>query len=249
MIKVLIVDDEARARNVLYHYILAFVPQITEIKVATSGIEAKRILGSYDPDLVFLDVEMPYQNGFDFLSDFPNPHFDIIFITGYNQYAIQAIRFSAFDYLLKPLDAEELITAVERFVIKREMVTSKRLLYENLLCNMERKDSADLRLAVPSSDGVFFFSISEILRLEADRNYTKIHLVNKRPFLASKTLKYFEETLEQFRFIRTHKSHLVNPEHIIRITSNHDFIVMADGARIEVSRRKKDEVQQLLRLR
>lgn len=249
MIKALIIDDELKARSVLQHYVASFIPEVTEVQQADSVDNALLLLQSYQPDIVFLDVEMPHKNGFDFLVAVQDHSFDIIFITAYNQYAIQAIRFSALDYLLKPVDPDELKAAVQRHLEKKESSQHKKELYDNLARNIEKKDVKDFRLAVPSNEGVFFFSLDEILRLEADRSYTHIHLVGKRPFIASKTLKYFEEMLEEFNFIRTHKSHLVNPRHITRISNDNEFVLLSDGSKAEISRRKKDEVQQQLKLR
>src|SRR5688572_12832636 len=212
MIKALIIDDEVKARNVLQYYLQSFVTEITEIRQADGVDNALDILTVYQPDIVFLDVEMPHKNGFQFLIEQKNPSFDVIFTTAYNQYAIQAIRFSALDYLLKPVDPDELKNAIQRHLEKRENGAQKKELYDNLVSNIEKKDVKDFKIAVPSAEGVYFFTIDEILRLEADRSYTHIHLVKKRPFIASKTLKHFEEMLEEFHFIRTHKSHLVNPK-------------------------------------
>lgn len=249
MIKVLIVDDEPRARNVLHQFIISFVPEIGEVRAAASVQEAKGVMEFFKPDIVFLDVEMPHQSGFDFLLMHNSPDFDIIFTTAYNQYAIQAIRFSALDYLLKPICPDDLRDAVKRHLSKRDNRRQKKLLYDNLTSNIEKRDVKDFRLAVPSAEGVFFFMVNDILRLEADRNYTIIHLRGKRPFIASKTLKHFEEMLEKFRFMRTHKSHLVNLDHVVRISNNNEFIILSDGTKIEVSRRKKEEVQQQLNIK
>ena len=249
MIKVLIIDDEQKARSILEHYITNFIPQVTEIRQADSADAATEILKGYQPGIVFLDVEMPHKNGFDFLVQLKDPSFDVIFTTAYNQYAIQAIRFSALDYLLKPVDPDELNAAVQRHLEKQQSVQQKKELFDNLVKNIEKKEVKDFKIAVPSSEGVYFFMIDDILRLEADRSYTHIHLVNKRPFIASKTLKHFEEMLEEFNFIRTHKSHLVNPKHITRISNDNEFVLLTDGSKVEVSRRKKEEVQQQLKIR
>ncbi|SEI74886.1 two component transcriptional regulator, LytTR family [Dyadobacter koreensis] len=249
MIKTLIIDDEAKARNVLNHYLLNLVPEITEIRQADSVDAALEILKTYHPGIVFLDVEMPYKTGFDFLLALKEPTFEIIFTTAYNQYAIQAIRFSALDYLLKPVDPDDLRNAINRYLEKQKPAKQKKELFDNLVQNIGKKEVKDFKLAVPSSQGVFFFTLDEILRLEADRNYTIIHLVGKRPFVASKTLKHFEEMLEEFSFIRTHKSHLVNSFHIVRLSNDHEYVLLSDGAKIEISRRKKDEVQQQLNFR
>lgn len=249
MIKALIIDDEQKARNILQHYIVNFIPEITEVRQADSVDLALQILKDYQPGIVFLDVEMPNKNGFDFLLSVTTPQFDVIFTTAYNQYAIQAIRFSALDYLLKPVDPDELKAAVLRHAEKQESAADKQQLFDNLVQNIDKKDIRDFRIAVPSNEGVYFFTIDEILRLEADRSYTHIHLVGKRPFIASKTLKHFEEMLEEFQFIRTHKSHLVNPRHITRVSNDNEFVLLTDGSKVEVSRRKKDEVLQQLKIR
>jgi len=249
MIKALIIDDEPKARNVLKHYLESFVSEVTEIRQADSVDAAMQVLCVYKPDIVFLDVEMPHKNGFQFLMEIKEPLFDVIFTTAYNQYAIQAIRFSALDYLLKPVDPDELKGAVLRYIEKKETDNEKKALYENLVNNIEKKEVKDFKIAVPSAEGVYFFTIDEILRLEADRSYTHIHLVKKRPFITSKTLKHFEEMLEEFQFIRTHKSHLVNPRHITRLSNDNEFVMLTDGSKVEVSRRKKEDVQKQLNLR
>lgn len=249
MLNVLIVDDEQKARNILHHYMVNFIPEVGEIRQAASADEALEILQTFQPGIVFLDVEMPHKNGFDLLIEVSNPLFDVIFTTAYNQYAIQAIRFSALDYLLKPVDPEELKTAVQRHLEKKENEEQKKQLYSNLVQNIEKKEIKDFKIAVPSTEGVHFFKVEDILRLEADSSYTHIHLVNKKPFIASKTLRHFEEMLEEFHFIRTHKSHLVNPKHITRISNDNSFVLLTDGSQVEVSRRKKDEVQEQLKLR
>jgi len=248
-VKVLIVDDEQKARNILQHYITSFIPAITEIRQADSVVAALEELKQYQPGIIFLDVEMPHKNGFDLLVQLDNPAFDVIFTTAYNQYAIQAIRFSALDYLLKPVDPDELKAAVDRHLQKQVSFQEKTELYNNLVENIAKKDVKDFKIAVPSSEGVYFFMIDDILRLEADRSYTHIHLANRKQVIASKTLRHFEDMLEEFGFIRTHKSHLVNPRHITRISNDNEFVLLSDGSKVEVSRRKKDEVQQQLNLR
>ena len=251
MIKALIIDDEQKARNVLSHYLANSVSQDIEARHADSVAEGLEVLETFMPEIVFLDVEMPHQNGFDFLIARKNPSYDIVFTTAYNQYAIQAIRFSALDYLLKPVDPDELQAAIDRHLegCVQKNTMAKQELYENLVHNIEKKEIKDFRLAVPSNQGVFFFNLDDVLRLEADKNYTSIHLVGKRPFLSSKTLKHFDEMLSEFNFIRTHKSHLVNPRHIKQVSHNNQFLLLSDGSRIEISRRKKEVVQQFLNLR
>ena len=249
MIKALLIDDEQKARNVLRHYIETFIPNISEIREASSVDDALLTLESYTPQIVFLDIEMPHRNGFDFLKSVQEIKFEVIFTTAYNQYAIQAIRFSALDYLLKPVDPEELVAAVQRFEEMAKETKEREDLYKNLVENIGKKDINGFRIAVPSMEGVQFFNVTDILRLEAEGSYTRIVLTNRKPFVASKTLKHFEEMLDDFNFIRTHKSHLVNQEHIKGMTSDREFVVLSDDSKVEISRRKKEEVMQHLGLR
>jgi two-component system LytT family response regulator len=248
MIKALIVDDEQKARNIIHHYLTSFVAEVSEIRQVESVDDALAELNHYQPDIVLLDVEMPHKNGFQFLIELKEPSFDVIFTTAYNQYAIQAIRFSALDYLLKPVDPDELKSAIQRHLEKKEARQQQNVLYQNLVENITKKEVKDFKIAVPSAQGFYFFMVDDIMRLEAERSYTHIYLVNKRPFIASKTLKHFEDMLDEFSFIRTHKSHLVNPRHIARLSSDHEFVVLSDGTKVEVSRRKKEEVQRQLNL-
>jgi two-component system LytT family response regulator len=246
MIKALIVDDEVKARNVLHHYITHFIPEIGEVRLADSADAADEILKHFTPDIVFLDVEMPHRNGFDFLAALPDAGFDVVFTTAFNHYAIQAIRFSALDYLLKPVDPDELKASVQRHLDRKGEDTGNKDLVRNLVGNVAKKDVAAFQIAVPATDGIHFFKVEEILRLEADRSYTHIHLKGKKPFIASRTLRHFEEMLEEFRFVRTHKSHLVNADHITRVSADRDALHLSDGSTVEISRRKKDEVLQML---
>ena len=251
MINALIIDDEPKARTVIEHYLLNLLRHDVDIRHAESVDEALALIETFEPDIVFLGVEMPYRNGFEFLMERRDFEYDIIFTTAYNHYAIQAIRFSALDYLLKPVDPDELAAAIQRHLDKvrgKEDVTTHQL-YDNLVHNVQKASIKDFRLAVPSSEGVFFFTLDEIMRLEADKNYTSIHLVGKRPFVSSKTLKHFDEMLGDFNFIRTHKSHLVNCRFIKQVSHNSHYVLLSDGTQVEVSRRKREEVQQQLRMR
>lgn len=242
MIKALIIDDEQKARNVLRHYIETFTPQIVELRQAESVDDALSILRQFKPDVVFLDIEMPHKNAFDLLKCLNEIPFNVIFTTEYNQYAIQAIRFSALDYLQKPVDPEELRAAIDRHFEKMQEETAQKELYQNLVDNIGKNDVKKFRIAVPSIEGVQFFMVADILRLEAEGSFTKIVLTNRKPFIASITLKHFEEMLEEFQFFYTHKSHLVNKTHIKGMTADRDFVLLSDESKVENSRRKKEEV-------
>ena len=241
MIKALIIDDEIKARNVLKHYLESFIPQITEIRQADSVDAATDILTVYQPDIVLLDVEMPHKNGFQFLIEVKDPKFDVIFTTAYNQYAIQAIRFSALDYLLKPINGADLKKAVDRFQAKKELAPGGEEQYRNFIRNITRDYNSPLKLALPGINGIQYVLPEEIIRLQAERNYSRLYFVKGKNFLSSKTLAEYEKILRDAGFIRVHRSHLINPAHIAAY-EKHDLIRLNDGCEIEVSRRKKEAV-------
>jgi two-component system LytT family response regulator len=248
MTRILIIDDEAKARNILHHY-LDDMPDIEmEVREAASVDDAMALLQSYQPDLVFLDVEMPVKTGFDFLVELQRPSFDIVFTTAFSQYAIQAIKFSALDYLLKPIDEEELRATVLRHVENKETRDKNAALYDNLIENLRKQDTKDFKIAITSTQGTHFFTLDQIIRLEADSSYTHIHLINNKRFTASKTLKYFDEMLEEHGFVRIHKSHIINPVYLRQVNADHSMVTMSDGSQAEVARRKKDDVKAMMKL-
>lgn len=244
--RALLIDDEIRATDTLHLMIDKFVPEITEIEICNDARNAFSILDHYHPDVLFLDIRMPHMTGFDLLSRIRNREFDVIFTTAFNEYAIKAIRFSALDYLLKPVDAEELIAAVKRLVEKKKNNESQNELLQNLVDNMKAGDARQLRLAVYTAEGVYFLHPSEIMHCEALSNYTRFYLQNGRHFITSKTLKEYTELLESYGFIRTHKSHLVNKAFIAFIDTD-GYIHLKDSSKIELARRKKDFVLEQLK--
>ncbi|MBS1730535.1 MAG: response regulator transcription factor [Bacteroidetes bacterium] len=245
MIKALMVDDEPAALKTLKLMIERYAPEITELQSANSVRTALPLLASYKPQLVFLDIQMPNGTGFDLLNSFNNIPFDVIFTTAHDAYAIQAIRFSALDYLLKPIDADELKNAVKRFVHKTIQKENQHALYKNLLHNIQ-SEKKDFRLAISTSDGVHFFNPDEIIRLEGVSNYTRFYFTNRKPLLASKTLKEYEDILQNCFFLRTHKSHLVNTTYV-KSYHMENGLQMTDDSIVEISRRRKEEVMQQLR--
>jgi two-component system LytT family response regulator len=182
-------------------------------------------------------------NGFEMLDHLHHISYEVIFVTSYNQYAIEAIRYSALDYLLKPLKDEELIKSIERFENKKERTLTPTKI-TTLQHNMRAVGNEDFQLIIPTRTGERQFPVNQIVRLEADSNYTWIHALRTAKFLASKTLKELEEQLSNNNFIRAHKSHLVNRKHILQLTEEGQ-LVLRDESRIEVSRRKLSEVKAL----
>jgi two-component system LytT family response regulator len=241
MVKALLIDDEERATDALRLMIEKFIPEISQVAVCNDARLAAQMIHNFQPSLVFLDIRMPYLTGFDILNQIPGKEFKVIFTTAYNEFAVKAIRFSAFDYLLKPIDIEELIMAVKRFMQSDENYSHQQALLQNIMYNMKAPDTSGLRLALPTREGIYFVTADEIIRCEALGNYTKFYLQNNRQFIISKTLGEYEEMLVPHQFIRTHKSHLVNRS-FISFIDHEGFIVLKDSTKVEVSRRRKEEV-------
>ena len=242
-IKAIIVDDEKNNRITLLKLIEKFCPQVSVIAECDSVDSAIAAIDSTPTDAVFLDVEMPARNGFDLLAhyDYKCP-FDVIFTTAYSQYAVKAFRFSALDYLLKPVDPEELIRAVHRLSVKKsEEIKNKQ--FELLEQRIANKDLGKKQLAISTLEGIYFASLDEIIHVDADSSYTKIYISSGDMIMSSKPLKYFEELLEDYDFVRVHQSHIINLKHIRRyVRGDGGQVIMMNGTEIEVSRRKKDDL-------
>jgi len=246
MIKAFAVDDEPAAISTLRLMIEQYIPEIGELKTTNRPQDALELIAAIKPDLVFMDIQMPGMTGFDLLRQLNTIDFGIIFTTAYDQYAIEAIRFSALDYLLKPIDAEELKAAVQRFAERKTAEEKTRAeLYQNLLHNI-RNTQAEFKLAISSSDGMYFFHPNQIIRLEAESNYTRFFFTDKKPLIVAKTLGEYEEMLVPYGFLRTHRTHLVN-RNFVQSFLPEGVLLMKDNSRVEISRRRKEEVLGSLR--
>ncbi|MFN0032885.1 MAG: LytR/AlgR family response regulator transcription factor [Flavobacteriales bacterium] len=245
-IKSVIVDDDAFARGELKELLAnQFSAEVELMSEFENPQHAIHYIQSHQPQLIFLDIQMPHMTGFEMLEQLDTTNFEVIFCTSFDKYAIQAIKHSALDYLLKPIDETELRKAIERFKEKTEKtLTNMRL--ANLKHNMNAQDENHFQLIIPTKQGEHQFPAQDIVRCEADSNYTAIHLVSKKKFLASKTLGDIEEMLSREKFLRIHKSHLVNTAHITQLTSQ-DEVVMSDSMRIPISRRRLAEVKSAVR--
>ncbi len=220
-------------------------PEITQLIIETDAMKAIAMIEQFQPHLVFLDIVMPEVTGFELLKKIPNKNFDVIFTTAYNEYAIQAIRFSALDYLLKPIDEEELKAAIQRHLEKQLGSNDFEGLYQNLLNNLKAKQKDDFNLAIPTIEGTFFVKVDELIRCEGERNYTCFYLTNNRKHLSARTIKEYEEILVNHNFMRVHKSHLINRNFIVNYL-NEGTIVLNDNEKIPVSRQRKDAVKKML---
>lgn len=242
MISVLLVDDEAGKRSYL-HGLLKLHADLEVIGEAGNIAEARALIDRSAPDLLFLDVEMPGGSGFELLEQLGTWPFTVIFTTAFQRYAIQAIRFSAFDYLLKPVQPDELATALQRFR-ERTPGLDRTLKQEQLLANLKQTDAAGLKLTLTQGDRTYFVQPKEISHCLADDNYTELHMHEGRRFTSARTLKEYDEMLTPFGFLRIHRSNLVNRIHVSHLEDNH--VVLKGGARLEMSRRMRTEVLRAL---
>ncbi len=239
MLTAIIIDDEQKGRIALKQKLQDYCKDVQLTGEAENGEEGMKLIEKNKPDIVFLDIEMPRMDGFEMLLRLPDKNFHLIFTTAYDQYAIKAIKYAAFDYLLKPIDIEELKSAISKISSLPHIHTEKKLatLDENL-----RGKNVFNKLAVHTLEGLLFFNISDIIHLEAQSNYTVIYFSNQHKITASRTLKDFEELLPPETFFRPHHSHLINLNYIKRyIKGDGGQIELQNGAYVDVSRRKKDE--------
>ncbi len=243
MIKVVIIDDEQDAINSIELIINEYCSNAEVIGTASSATEGRTVVLNQKPDLIFLDIEMPRGNGFDLLEMLPERNFEIIFITAYNNFAIKAFKYSAIDYILKPIDIDEFIEAVDRAEerIKRYKNRSENnnKKYDSLLENIH--GSKPVKITVPTFEGQLYIEISDINRIEAEGSYSTIFLKEKKKILVSKNLKEFENMLSDNNFFRSHNSHLVNLEHVKKyVLKDGGYIEMIDKTIVPISRRKKE---------
>lgn len=245
MIKTIIVDDERHSCEALQILIKDCSPQLEVSAICYSGAEALQKIEQLHPQLVFLDIEMPNMNGFQLLEQLPQIDFDLIFTTSYDQYAIKAIKFSALDYLLKPVDREELQKAVEKVQKKMDKTFPQQL--EILLQKINQPSNPVQRIALPTMQGLELVPVNSIISCSANNNYTEFFLTNKKRILVSRTLKETEEMLEGYAFLRVHHSHIINLNEIARyIKGEGGYCIMTDGAAVDVSRSRKEELMMKL---
>ncbi|QHT66199.1 response regulator transcription factor [Rhodocytophaga rosea] len=245
MIKAILIDDEKHCRETLSIQLERYCPQVkllAECSTASQGLQA---IADYQPDVVFLDIEMPVMNGFEMLGRLSDITFEVIFTTGYDSYAIKAIRFSALDYLLKPIDKDELMKAVGKISQRRHNPLAQQL--DILMQKLNHKPVVLQKIALPTLEGYELVPVVHIIQCESDGNYTLVYLKNGKKFLISRTLKEIEELLEGQGFLRIHHSHLINLNEIIRyVRGEGGYVVMSDNTSVNVSRSRKDILLKLL---
>lgn len=242
VIKAIIVDDEQHCIDALQTMLQKKCPEVTVLGGVNSVKDARELILEMQPDLVFLDVEMPHQNGFELLKLFDKITFDVIFTTAYEQYALKAIKFNALDYLLKPFSVKELQDAVQKCIAHRsnqpEAPGTSPL--EVFLQNMKTLHQTHKKIALPTINGLVFMPVQNIVRCESTGNYTRIFFTDKKNLMVSRPLKEFEELLTDVDFFRVHNSHLINLQQMQSyIQGEGGFALMSDGTQVEISRRRK----------
>lgn len=242
----IVIDDEKNSREAFIKKLQVHCPDVQLLTECSNGTEGIEAINSLKPQVVFLDIEMPQMNGFTMLQQLAVKDFHLVFTTAYNQYAIEAIRFSAFDYLVKPVDINELTNTINR--IKEKVATDHtgeklEVLIDHLI-NEKNKPS---KIAIATMEGIDFVLMEDIIYLEAVGNYTTVHLINAKPILASKTLKDFEDILPANRFCRVHNGSIVNVAFIQKfIKGDGGQVVLSNGLLLDVARRRKDELLKLM---
>jgi two-component system LytT family response regulator len=241
--RAIIVDDEMLSGQTLVKMLERYCHDVSIMGTYTKPAEALEAIRYERPEVVFLDIEMPGMNGFDLLEAIGEINFDVVFTTAYDEYALRAFKVSAMDYLLKPIDEEDLVTAVDKLRQRREHRISQQHM-ELLLTNLNSENNFP-KLAIPSLEGLEFVNVEDILHCDADRNYTTIHTVHGEQFVFSKTLKEIEKLLPPQHFFRTHQSHLVNLRHVKKyLRGSGGEIVMDNGTHIRVAKAKKEALME-----
>ena len=239
MIKAIIIDDEPYCCEILAAMLASDCPDVEVASICSNGAQGLTAIRQHSPDLVFLDVEMPKMNGFEMLEQLPQVNFELIFTTSYDQYALKAIRFSAIDYLLKPVDQEELQKAIQKVINRTQKPMSQQL--EILMQKLHQPATPISRIALPTMEGLQMIAIDTIISCESDSNYTILFLKYNKKLIVSRTLKEIEELLEEHSFVRVHRCYLANLNEVEKyVKGEGGYLVMSDGSNIDVARNKKE---------
>ncbi len=246
MIKAIIIDDEMHCRKTLAILLEEYCPDVQLVEQCSEAETGIKAIKEGKPDLVFLDIEMPNMNGFEMLEKLPEINFEIIFTTGYDQYAIKAFHFSALDYLLKPVERVELQRAVQKVSQRLHSLLPQQM--EILLQKLHQPASPVQKIALPTMEGLQMIAVNSIISCASDSNYTTFLLKNKQKIIVSRPLKEIEEMLEEYSFVRVHNCNLVSLNEIEKyVKGEGGYLVMTDGSTIDVSRSKKETLLNKLR--
>jgi two-component system LytT family response regulator len=236
--KCIIIDDEKHCIKTLTNLLETNFPEVKILAVCSESPKAYDLIQQYKPDFIFLDIEMPLLNGFDLLSKFENLFFDVIFTTAYDSYAIKAIKYSALDYLLKPIDKEDLAYAIEKIKSKQSSISKTQIQMATAVHNRQLPDT----IALPTTEGLTFASVNDIIYCTADGSYTRMFMVDKNEILLSKTLGDVEEMLGEYNFFRIHHSSLINLKQVKKyIRGEGGEVIMSNGKSLVVARTRKTD--------
>lgn len=243
MLTALLVDDEYKSRATLGSLLAEYCPEVKITGAAGSIDEAVALILKEKPDVVFLDIEMNSETGFDLLEKTAHINFFVIFTTAYEQYALKAIKYSAADYLLKPIDIRELKMAVEK--VKKAKASDQVIQVNELLKKLKETRSEKQQISISTATGLIFIKTTEIIWLEAEGAYTRFHLINQQIILSSKNIKEYEQMLPEDHFFRVHHSAIINTGEIVKyVRGAGGHVVMSDGSTVNVSRQRKEEFLQ-----
>ncbi len=247
MIRAIIIEDEPRGRNNLKNLLAKYCPEVEVVGEAASLRESRQLLSEPDlkPDLAFLDISLEDGLVFQLLNDLGPVNFEIIFVTAYDKFAIKACEYSSIGYILKPIDPDALVASVKRALPKKQSRMDSRL---QLFNQMYNNPNVFEKLSISAIDGIYFVNIRDIVRFEAEDNYTHIYLKNGEKITASKTIKSYEEMLRSVNFYRVHKRHVINLNYMRKFVKGEGgYLIMEDGMKIEVSRRRRPAFMEQMR--
>jgi len=234
----IIIDDEKHCIKTLINLLETGFQEVNVLATCYESTKAYDLILKYKPDFIFLDIEMPLLNGFDLLSKFGEINFEVIFTTAYDSYAIKAIKFSALDYLLKPIDKEDLAAAIEKIKNKRSLISSAQVQMATAVHNKQFPDT----IALPTADGLTFASVNDIVYCTADGGYTRMYMLDKSEILLSKTLGDVDELLREYKFFRIHHSSLIGLKHVKKyIRGEGGEVIMSNGQSLPVARTRKTD--------
>lgn len=244
MINAVIIEDEPINISNLQQLLKAHCPEINICATALNAYQGEEIILQNKPDLVFLDIQMPGRNGFELLQSLHDYSFEVIFVTAFDNYGIQAVKFAAIDYLLKPINTEELKTAVKKVVDKKEK-RNQNLQLENLI-QLLKNNQQEHRIALPSAQEIKYVNPADIIRCESSNNYTTFYFASGEKLVVSRPIYFYEELLQDYNFIRCHQSHLVNKKYIISLVKEDGgYLLLKDKTQLPISKQKKEIIKTL----
>lgn len=247
MVRAIIIDDEPKGRSILQQLLALHAPRLQIVGIASNADEGLEIIDTHKPDVVFLDVEMPGKSGFELLRELKSIDFKVIFVSAHNHYSLKAIKFHAFDYLLKPIDLDELKQTIEKLLNSSQAHSQEQIV--GLLSASKPGNTETGKIAIPSLSSIDLVNIDDILYCEASANNTLVYLTNNKKITATKNLKDYEDLLSARRFFRIHHAYLVNLKHVAKyIKGEGGSVILSNQKELEVSRRKKQEFLSALQI-